>query len=63
MSFRIDDPRGPGLSSRHPGGANAAAVDGQVCFLKLTTSPGSLRALITRAGGEKVNLIEVLHPR
>ncbi len=41
-----------GLYSFHPGGANAAFLDGSVRFLKDTTSPAVLRAFGTRSGGE-----------
>jgi prepilin-type processing-associated H-X9-DG protein len=36
----------------HPGGVNALRGDGSVRFLRDTTPPGVLAALITRAGGE-----------
>jgi prepilin-type processing-associated H-X9-DG protein len=39
----------------HPGGANALRTDGSVMFLKESTAPSMLAALITRAGGEVVN--------
>jgi prepilin-type N-terminal cleavage/methylation domain-containing protein/prepilin-type processing-associated H-X9-DG protein len=40
------------LYAFHPGGANVARTDGSVMFLKDTTTPAVLAALITRAGGE-----------
>jgi prepilin-type N-terminal cleavage/methylation domain-containing protein/prepilin-type processing-associated H-X9-DG protein len=36
----------------HPGGVNILRADGSVVFLKDTTAPGVLAALITRDGGE-----------
>jgi prepilin-type processing-associated H-X9-DG protein len=41
-----------GLYSFHPGGANAAFLDGSVRFLKDSTSPAVLKAIGTRSGGE-----------
>ena len=52
------DPKSPlpllGAGSTHPGGFNALFVDGIVRFLKGTTDPAVLRALITIGGGEVV---------
>jgi prepilin-type processing-associated H-X9-DG protein len=44
-----------GVGSTHPGGFNALFCDGSVRFLKMTISPVTLRALITKAGGEVIN--------
>ena len=44
-----------GISSSHPGGANALFVDGSVHFLADSLSGQALTALITRDGGEIVN--------
>ena len=44
-----------GISSCHPGGANALFVDGSVHFLANSLSPETLTALITRDGGELVD--------
>jgi prepilin-type N-terminal cleavage/methylation domain-containing protein/prepilin-type processing-associated H-X9-DG protein len=41
--------------SNHPGGVNAAFVDGHVTFVKDTVNPPTWRALGTRAGGEVVS--------
>jgi prepilin-type processing-associated H-X9-DG protein len=48
---------GLGTESRlsHPGGVNAALVDGSVKFLKATIKPSTRRALISIAGGEKLS--------
>jgi prepilin-type processing-associated H-X9-DG protein len=40
----------------HPGGVNILRADGSVVFLKETTAPGVLAALITRDGGEVFTL-------
>lgn len=44
-----------GMSSDHPGGANALFVDGSVQFLKDTLSPQALTGLATRDGGEIIS--------
>jgi prepilin-type N-terminal cleavage/methylation domain-containing protein/prepilin-type processing-associated H-X9-DG protein len=41
--------------SFHPSGANVAFTDGSVRMLSNSTSPATLAALVTRAGGEVVN--------
>jgi prepilin-type processing-associated H-X9-DG protein len=41
-----------GAGSKHPGGFNAAFADASVRFIKLSISPQTFRALITRSGGE-----------
>ena len=43
-----------GISSYHPGGANALFVDGSVHFLNNSLSAQTLTALITRDGGEVI---------
>ncbi|MBI1325984.1 DUF1559 domain-containing protein [bacterium] len=43
------------IFSWHPGGANVCMTDGSVRFLKETTNPSIVRALITRAGGEVIS--------
>ncbi len=55
MSFRINDPDRPSISSHHPGGAHVAFCDGRVRFLKNDTDPKIVRALLTIAGGEDVS--------
>ena len=44
-----------GAGSYHPGGFNAAMLDGSVRFLKNSIRPETLRALITRDGGEVID--------
>jgi prepilin-type N-terminal cleavage/methylation domain-containing protein/prepilin-type processing-associated H-X9-DG protein len=44
-----------GASSNHPGGVNAAFLDGSVKFLKDSISPTTWRALATKAGGEVIS--------
>jgi prepilin-type processing-associated H-X9-DG protein len=49
-----------GTGSKHPGGFNALFADGSVQFLKSSPSnplsPSALKALVTRNGGETVNI-------
>jgi prepilin-type processing-associated H-X9-DG protein len=42
------------MRSDHPSGVNAVFCDGSVRFLKETMDLGTLKALLTRAGGETV---------
>jgi len=42
------------MRSAHPGGANAAVCDGSARFLNETMSLATLKAILTRAGGETV---------
>lgn len=44
-----------GLYSFHTNGVNILRGDGSVSFLKQTTAPGVVAALITRSGGEALN--------
>jgi hypothetical protein len=48
MSFRINDPARPSISSHHPLGAHVMMADGSVHFLSNATDPDVVRALITR---------------
>jgi prepilin-type processing-associated H-X9-DG protein len=41
--------------SEHPGGVNAAFVDGHVAFIKDSISPATWQALGTRAGSEPIS--------
>jgi prepilin-type processing-associated H-X9-DG protein len=56
MAPTVNPAAGQGVSSLHPGGANAAFADGSVRFLPDNTSPEQLRAMLTRSGGESVEL-------
>jgi prepilin-type processing-associated H-X9-DG protein len=61
MSFKINGPPSRsidgaarrGISSRHPGGANAAMCDGSVRLLNEWTSAEDVRAMTTIDGGER----------
>lgn len=53
MTFTINGPGGE-ISSNHPGGANAAMVDGSVRFISGSVSSQTLRGLSTPAGHEPV---------
>jgi hypothetical protein len=52
MSFRINDPTHPSISSRHPLGALVGHADGIVHFLRSDTDPAVVRALITHDAGD-----------
>jgi prepilin-type processing-associated H-X9-DG protein len=43
------------ISSYHPGGANVALVDGSVRWLREKIMAATLRALLTRSGGEVIS--------
>ena len=47
---------GPGIGSNHRGGANFGFADGRVRFLSSDISPSVLESLLTKSGGEKVDL-------
>ncbi len=51
----IDAPGSLGLGSKHPGGFDAAFADGSIHFLTSKVPVQTLKALITKAGGEEVN--------
>lgn len=53
MSFRVNGSPNE-ISSEHPGGAQAAFADGHVSFLQDSAAAQTLRALITKAGGEPI---------
>jgi prepilin-type processing-associated H-X9-DG protein len=55
LSLQSSDPM-LGMGSKHPGGLNATMADGAVRFLKNTISAQALKALVTRNGGEPINL-------
>jgi prepilin-type processing-associated H-X9-DG protein len=54
MSFRINDPAGNCISSRHLGGAHVLMADGSVRFLADDTEPTVVRALIMRDKGDNL---------
>jgi prepilin-type processing-associated H-X9-DG protein len=60
FSQPLELPFGPGVSPTVPtvpglaGGTNVALADGSVRFLRATTTPAALRALVTRTGAEQV---------
>jgi len=54
MSFVINDPSRPSVSSSHPDGVTVGFADGAVYRLDPSIRPETLRALLTIAGGEDV---------
>jgi prepilin-type processing-associated H-X9-DG protein len=54
MSFRLNAPTAPSVSSRHPGGATVVFADGHTQFLSDDISPAVLRALITVHGNDAI---------
>ncbi len=52
MLLRINGAPGAGISSPWPGGAHVAFADGSVRFLPNSLLESTLRAMITRSGGE-----------
>jgi hypothetical protein len=60
MSFQLNDPNRPSISSNHPfgrgsySGPHVLTVDDRVSALPETLTPETLRALLTIAGGEKI---------
>ncbi|PQO42398.1 DUF1559 domain-containing protein [Blastopirellula marina] len=52
MSFQINDPDSPSISSHHPGGALVVFCDGTVGFLSSDLPPEVVKAMITIDGGE-----------
>jgi prepilin-type processing-associated H-X9-DG protein len=44
------------MYSFHSGGVNIALVDGSVRFLRASVAPAMVGGLITRNGGEVINL-------
>ena len=60
MSFRINDPIRPGISSKHPRGANVGVADGRTLWAPSSVTPGNLKALTTIAGGEGITADKAL---
>jgi hypothetical protein len=54
MSFRINDPVGVGIRSKHPGVAGVGMCDGSVRSIGQDIDPEVVKAMLTIAGGEKV---------
>ena len=52
MSFRINDPTQPSISSRHPLGALVVRANASAHFLRSDTDPAVVRALITHDAGD-----------
>jgi Protein of unknown function (DUF1559) len=63
MSMKVNDPKGPGISSPHRGGAHVVLGDAWTCLLREGIPEESLRALITIAGSEGIKAVEALHPK
>lgn len=59
MSFKINDPEKPCISSPHADGANVVFADGRSRRLSKTIPPETLRALFTINGGEKISRREL----
>jgi prepilin-type processing-associated H-X9-DG protein len=62
MSLEVNDPEHPCPASQHRGGVNVAMVDGSVHFMPRACPPNALRALITIAGGEKIDVGDAFYP-
>ncbi len=56
MSFQVNDRTKPSISSNHVGGAMVVRADGSVQFLPNSISADELKALLTIAGGEIVEI-------
>ncbi|PQO37972.1 DUF1559 domain-containing protein [Blastopirellula marina] len=54
MSFQINDPEKPSISSHHPHGPHVLFCDGTVAQLGPDLPPEVLKAMITIDGGEKI---------
>jgi hypothetical protein len=54
MPMGINPPLGQAISSHHPHGAQVALADGSVGFLRDKLPASTLRALLTRSGGETI---------
>jgi prepilin-type processing-associated H-X9-DG protein len=59
MSFKINDPLKPSVSSPHSDGPNVVFADGRSCRVSETMPPEILRALFTINGGEKFSRYEL----
>jgi hypothetical protein len=55
MPFTINSPSGKGISSAHKDGAFVALAEGRIAFLNASLKGETVRALLTRDGGETVS--------
>ncbi|NLF69693.1 MAG: DUF1559 domain-containing protein [Candidatus Anammoximicrobium sp.] len=55
LVYPLGTPGGMTPASHHPGGLNVALCDGSVRFIAYAVSPQVFRALITKAGAERVS--------
>jgi prepilin-type processing-associated H-X9-DG protein len=63
MTPRINAPAGQGIRSRHPGGGvNVLFADAHIQYLSQDVTEEDLRAMLTIAGGEKVDPSTVNDP-
>lgn len=60
MSWRINDLKHEGISSKHPGGANVGVADGRTRWARDSMTPGNLRAVLTIAGSEGISMDQAL---
>jgi hypothetical protein len=54
MGYQVNNPLEPGISSMHPSCASALFADGHTQTLSNSIDPSVLKALLTIAGGEKI---------
>jgi Protein of unknown function (DUF1559) len=62
MSFKVNDEKVPGLSSRHHRAVSVAFADGSVRDLPAGINGKTLRALVTTAGREEMKAEDALDP-
>jgi prepilin-type processing-associated H-X9-DG protein len=60
ISFQVNDPERPAISSKHNGGANVVIVDGSVKLVFDKNDPGLIRGMTTIDGGEDVSALNKL---
>jgi len=56
MPLTVNPPKGKGVSSNHPDGPHAIFADGHVKLLDDGVTPKQLKAMLTRDGGEEVEV-------
>lgn len=56
MSFRLNDPTKPSISSPHSGGVTVVFADGHAQSLSSDIDPEVLKAMLTIQGGEKIQV-------